>query len=262
MRHLPPPTKIAVLKTVAFIIAAFAALFVAAVAQDPDYHNFADKRAWMGIPNFGDVAGNIFFAFAGLAGLWAVHRRRDSFTMKGEKLMWMVFFIGTFFVCFGSGYYHWAPSNETLVWDRAPMTIAFMSLFALMIMERVDAKAGLRLFPLFLIAGAVSVWYWHYTESIGHGDLRPYAYVQFFPMVAILLMLWMFHPKYTETRCLFHTLGWYMIAKILEHFDDQVFENLNGLVSGHTLKHIAAAIGVFWVVRYILARQPAPVNQN
>lgn len=225
------------------------------IAQDPAYHDFADKRAWLGIPNFGDVMGNLAFMVFGLAGLCAIHRHRQECILPKEYWLWAVFFAGATLVGFGSGYYHLSPSNQTLVWDRLPMTIAFMSLFAIIIMERVHSRAGLYLFPVLLICGIASVWYWNHTEMLGQGDLRPYALVQFFPMIAIILMLWLFPARYSGTRYLVYTLGWYVLAKLLEHFDKEVFALTAQLVSGHTLKHLAAAIGIYMLVLYIRKRK-------
>lgn len=223
------------------------------VPQDPAYHDFADKRAFLGIPNFGDVMGNLAFAVVGLFGLVAAWKRW-FFEKTAEFWLWAIFFAGVFLVAFGSGYYHLWPDNHTLVWDRLPMTIAFMSLFSIVIMERVDEKWGIRLFPLFLAAGVFSVFYWDYTEGLGQGDLRPYALVQFFPIVAILMMIALFPAKYPgATKYIFFTLGWYVIAKLLEHFDQNIFGLLGGAVSGHTLKHLAAAVGVAYMICYVKA---------
>ena len=49
------------------------------------------------------------------------------------------------------------------------------------------------------------------------------------------------------TRDVLLVLGWYVLAKVLERADAQVFA-LGGVVSGHTLKHIAAAAGAGWVL--------------
>lgn len=239
---------------IAILLAAAAACFALVfsldpVAQDLAYHDFADKRGLGGIPNFGDVAGNLPFIGVGIAGIIAVWRRRKLWAHPAECWLWTVFFTGIFLVGFGSGYYHWAPENATLVWDRLPMTIGFMSLFSLMICERISLKAGLLLFPLFLAAGIGSIWYWNLTESVGQGDLRPYALVQFFPMVAILLILWLFPSS--GTRYFVLTLVWYVLAKLLEHFDREFFDMTGGIVSGHTLKHLAAAVSTGWMVEYV-----------
>ena len=239
----------------------FAAGFVAVagvfsfppVAQPLDYHDFADKRGLFGIPNFGDVMGNLAFTVVGILGMIATLKRWPA-RAGAEFWLWAVFFAGVFMVAFGSGYYHWSPDNHTLVWDRLPMTVAFMSLFSIVIMERVDAKWGVRLFPLFLGIGVFSVWYWNYTEGLGRGDLRLYGLVQFFPVLAILMMMALFPPKYPGTaKFMFHTLGWYLAAKLLEHFDKDIFAILGTAVSGHTLKHLAAAAGVAYMVSYVKA---------
>lgn len=225
------------------------------IPQDSAYHHFADMRKMWGIPNFGDVIGNLAFMVTGMWGIVVASRKRQEFHYPGEFSLWITFFLGSVLVAFGSGYYHLNPNNATLVWDRLPMTIAFMSLFSLMIMERINAKAGLYLFPLLLIIGIASVVYWDYTESLGQGDLRLYALVQFFPIVAILLMLWLFPVRYTGAKYLVYTLGWYGLAKILEHYDKEIFFVMHHSVSGHTLKHLAAAIGVECLVLYVAKRE-------
>ena len=183
------------------------------IAQDLAYHDFADKRPLAQVPNAGDVLSNIPFCIVGLWGLLMLWRQRGGDT--AARLLWHVFFFGVFLVGFGSGYYHWAPDNQTLVWDRLPMTIAFMSLFSLVIAERIRPSLGYALFPLLLAAGAGSVWYWAYTESIGAGDLRPYALVQFLPMVLILLMrhrdVALFQPAAIYPENGFGRFRWLMI---------------------------------------------------
>ncbi len=247
--------SIVIIASLAAIVSAFS--FVP-VAQDLAYHNFADGRAFLGIANFGDVAGNLPFTFFGLMGLCYLYGNKDDnpyFSMKGEAFLWKVFFFGATLVGLGSGYYHLNPNNTTLVWDRLPMTIAFMSFFLLVIMERINAKSGLMLFPLLLMTGVCSVFYWDYTESLGMGDLRLYALVQFLPLVLIPLMLWLFPALYTGIRYLGFTLGWYILAKFLEHFDDTIFDLLGDAISGHTLKHLAAAMGVYTMILYIKKRK-------
>jgi hypothetical protein len=246
----------ALLVLAAFVCALGAAL-ATPVAQDLAYHDFADKRAFLGIPNFGDVMGNLAFAFVGLWGIAVSWKRRAHFLHEAELWLWLAFFAGVFFVAFGSGYYHLDPSNARLVWDRLPMTLGFMPLFAAVIAERVNYRAGIFLAPLFVLGGLWSVWYWDYTEGLGRGDLRPYAFVQFFPMIAMLLILALFRGRYTGTKYFYYTLGWYLLAKVLEHFDRGFFALTGGMVSGHTLKHLAAAAGAGAMALYISRRAPS-----
>ena len=255
-------TKVILIILISFSVAGLAFVFPP-IAQDPEYHNFADTRGLIGIPNFADVMSNLFFLVFGLMGMVAVFISRNEntvFTMKGEIIPWGVFFVGTFMVGFGSGYYHLEPNNSTLVWDRLPMTIAFMSFFSLAVMERFSEKAGLFLLPVLLVVGAGSVFYWDHTESLGNGDLRAYALVQFLPMLLLPLMFWLLPARYSGMKYLGYVLCWYLLAKILEYFDAAIFEIAGGVVSGHTLKHVAAAIAVYMMVVYVTKRRPKQNN--
>ena len=50
-------------------------------------------------------------------------------------------------------------------------------------------------------------------------------------------------------------LAFYGLAKLLETFDRQIFALDGGLVSGHTLKHLAAAMAGVWLVRMVWKRK-------
>ncbi len=147
----------------------------------------------------------------------------------------------------GSSYYHLAPDNDRLVWDRLPMTLGFMSVFAAVIQERVSLTLGRRLLIPLLGLGLASVLYWQMTERAGAGDLRLYGMVQFYPLVMIPLMLAMFPPRYTRGSDIIGALFLYGGAKLLELADAMVF-SAGRIVSGHTLKHMAAAAASYWIL--------------
>ena len=133
------------------------------------------------------------------------------------------------------------PTNATIVWDRIPMTISFMSFFSIIIGEFINQKKGaLVLLPLIII-GIGSVFYWQYTESIGVGDLRLYFIVQFFPMLLIPLIILLFKQKKQSTLFILLVLLAYIFAKIFEMFDHSVLKYTTQ-ISGHTIKHFFAAI--------------------
>lgn len=94
----------------------------------------------------------------------------------------------------------------------------------------------------------VSVLYWHFTEAAGHGDLRPYALVQFFPMVAAPVLMLAYPGKVPYVRLILAVLGWYTVAKVCEHFDKSIYAAL-GFWSGHTLKHLIGAVGLVYVMK-------------
>lgn len=232
--------------------------FLPAIPQPLSYHNFADQRFWLGIPNFGDVASNLAFAIFGIWGMCFLltltsQEVREKFIDPRERWMYFVAFLGMLLTAFGSGYYHLAPDNNRLVWDRLPMTIVFMSLVAAMIAERINVTLGFWLWPLLLVVGVASVVQWHLSETRGAGDLRFYGAVQAYAVLVFLLILF-FPTHYTHGRYLAGVVGFYVLAKILETFDRQVFA-VGHIVSGHTLKHIAAAFGGYCILRMLQVRR-------
>ncbi len=233
------------------------AVLVNPIPQDIRYHQFADFQAWLGIPYCGNVFSNLPFFIIGAWGLLFVIRERANrnvFHHSREWWNWAVAFFGIAMIGPGSAYYHLAPDNATLLWDRLPMAAGFMGLYAGVISERVDTQLGLKLLPLLLACGIGTVFYWYLTEQAGAGDLRPYAVVQFFPLITIPVMLHWFPSQYQHAHFLWKLVLWYAIAKVLEYYDLGVYTMTGNLVSGHTLKHLAAAVGCFYLVRYLTER--------
>jgi predicted membrane channel-forming protein YqfA (hemolysin III family) len=224
-------------------VAVMAMLFFDRIPQDPAYHQFADTRQIAGIANFWNVFSNVPFLLAGGYGLW----RWKYIIERQDHRAYIVLCIGVLLVSVGSAYYHYAPSTATLLWDRLPMTMAFMALFSLLLDERViPREQSLTLVPL-LIMGIGSAVYWYWTETRGVGDLRPYALVQFLPLVLIPLILWLFESRYLNGRLLVAALGFYVLAKGCEHFDRQLLDLL-GVISGHTLKHFLAGLASLCII--------------
>jgi Ceramidase len=226
------------------------------IRQDPSVHQYADQRSWLGIPFTLDVLSNIPFVAAGVAGLIRLRGCEQS----RPRWMWAVLFLGITLTGFGSAYYHWRPNNDTLVWDRLPMTIVFTTFFAAMVSERIDARTGQWLCGPMLAIGIASVLYWHSTEVHGASDLRLYGLVQFFPMIAIPVMMLLFPPQYTRNCDLSMILGWYALAIVFQLTDGPVYKWL-GFVSGHTLKHLCAGIAA-WKIVQMLTRQQRPMTTS
>jgi hypothetical protein len=244
------------------LVVGIAALLVPRTDLPPSYHHFADQRSWLGVPNFGDVASNIAFLLAGLWGLAFLSRKSslDRFVDARERWLYLVVFFGMLLTAFGSAYYHLAPDNARLVWDRLPMTIVFMPLVAALIAERVDLNLGLWLLPLLTAIGICSVIQWHWTVRQSTGDVRFYAAVQLYAVLALFVVL-LLPPAYTRGSDLLVVAGFYALAKICEAVDQQIF-SVGHLISGHTLKHLAAGAAGFWILRMLQKRQPIPNHRT
>ena len=250
MRH-------AILAAVAAAVA-IALLSRPPIAQDQAYHVMADRRPMLGIPNALNVLSNIPFGVAGVLGLLAVFSPRPGarpFNVPWERWPYAALFAGTALTTAGSAYYHLAPDNARLVWDRLPMTVGFMGLLTAVIAERSSLTLGRRLFVPLLAFGAPAS-----RTGIGPsfgapaicGRTRSRSSGR---CVVVLLLLVLYDPRYSGTRYLFAGVGAYVAAKVFELADQTIF-SLGHLVSGHSLKHVAAAVGVGCIVAMLRTRVP------
>ncbi|KAG0480528.1 hypothetical protein HPP92_011386 [Vanilla planifolia] len=190
---------------VAVVIFVVLMIVTPSIPQSQEYHNFADKR-------------KLFFAW------------KESY---GAGLV----FVGVAAVAFGSSYYHAMPNDARLVWDRLPMTIAFTSIIAIFIIERIDEKTGTTSIAPLILAGVLSILYWSFFD-----DLRPYAVVQFLPCIAIPLMAILMPPMYTHSSFWLWAAGFYLLAKVAEAVDKHIYSFTRHFISGHTLKHLCATM--------------------
>jgi len=196
--------------------------------QDESYHLFADGRSILGIPHFWNVISNLPFAVVGLLGLWRL-----------RGIAARVLFSGVFLTCLGSAYYHWAPSDARLVFDRLPMTLVFMAFLAHVMAKGARSRWEMRLVLLLVTAGIGSVVWWRLT-----GDLRPYAVVQFGPLLLLLPELRTTH----DAKLLGAALGFYVLAKLAEHYDGAIYSVVK--MGGHAWKHVFAGLASFWIFRW------------
>jgi hypothetical protein len=213
------------------------------IPQAKGYHFFADVRTCLGIQNFGNVASNLAFLLMGIIGWAWCYRHLEA----GARLSWMVFFIGVALVFVGSGYYHYKPDDDSLVWDRLPMTLAFMGLFAALMSEHLGAQFERPVLIPALILGVASVFWWRHTD-----DLRIYIWVQLAPLLAIPFLMTMFHGRYSHRVYLLYGLGFYALAKVAELYDHATFDLTANFISGHSLKHLLAAMAplfLYWMLR-------------
>ncbi len=238
------------------IACAIAAVAVPAMPQPLSYHQFADCRIFWAIPNFFNVLSNLPFLVAGGAGLGMILAGRGGFIEPRESQAYLVFFLGGLLTAFGSAYYHLAPDNARLVWDRLPMTLGFAGLVSAAVAERASLKGGLKLLWPLLALGALTVMYWYATERTGHGNVIPYGLYQGWSILAIVLLIALFPARrYTGGKYLVWAAVLYGVAKVFETFDLAVYRALAGTLSGHTIKHVFAAAAVFAIVRQLQVRK-------
>jgi hypothetical protein len=238
------------------LLALLTAIFWPAMPQPLSYHAFADCRAIWWVPNFFNVLSNLPFLIGGAMGLALIWRGGGSFVDRREQLPYLIFFLGAALTSAGSAYYHLAPDNPRLVWDRLPMTLGFAGLVSAALVERVDARLGMRaLWPL-LIIGAGTVIYWYATERMNAGNIIPYGAYQGWSILAIVLLISVFPARrYSHGGLLVWAAAWYGLAKVFETYDLGVYRAAGGLLSGHTIKHLLASAAVFAIVRQLRLRR-------
>jgi len=218
------------------------------VLQFPDYNQFADRLTLWGIPNARNVLSNAGFALVGLYGLWRLVPRRREPALRRGFWGYAVFLAGVTLTAFGSAYYHLAPQNARLVFDRLPIALACAGLLAAVRAEarpRADARRDAAVLGL---VGIGTVLWWRLSDvPPGAGDLGPYVLLQGLPLVLIPLWQWT-TPTPREDRLWFAAaLAWYVAAKAAELSDRQLFA-LTGVLSGHTLKHVLAALAAATII--------------
>ena len=251
--------RIALFLIASIVLIGGAFAFTSPFPQPLEYHDFADKRTFVGIPHACNVVSNLPFVLVGLWGiiqlLHNASRSPARFTHAYERIPFWAYFIGLALTGIGSAYYHADPNNQRLVWDRLPLTIAFMGLFTSVLAERIDIRLAKWLLGPLILAGMASVLYWDHTERIGAGDLRFYFVVQFYPLLALIALIVLFRPRYTLTSDLIGSLAAYGVAKLTEALDERIYAAAV-FVSGHTIKHLVAGLGAYLILRMIQKRCP------
>lgn len=252
--YLPPlPDRSSVLLWLALLATAALALH-GPIVQWTGYHHFADARAWGALPNAWNVLSNLPFA---LAALWAWPR------LLAAGAAWRVFCGAIALTTIGSSVYHWQPKHLTLLVDRLPIAWACAALLCAFLAERVHAGwQSPAVVGVALLGGTAAVGWWGLGNAVGTGDLRPYVLVQFMPMLlipaALLLRLRPLAAAAVPAWAWWTALALYACAKGMEAADAGMLETTLHTVSGHTLKHLLAALAAGLLLR---ARANARTDQ-
>lgn len=202
------------------------------IAQDASYHQFADQRTWFGVAHGQNTWSNVPFF---LAGLLALSRIRRCPTALKQSALTMAF--GLLGVAVGSTWYHLAPTDQTLVWDRLPMSIAFAAALALIASDRVDTRIRAWLWLLVVLAvGSIGLW-------VSTGDLRAYALIQFGSLLLMIQCLVFGTRGQLQVSWVWMAVACYVVAKGFEASDAWWWQFSGHQVGGHMLKHLAAGLG-------------------
>lgn len=245
-RHLP--------LCVTAVLAA-AALFHGPIAQPAGYHDFADQDVVFGIPHFADVISNLGFALVALWGWMRLAPARQHPDIHSGWAGYRLFLIGLLLTALGSSWYHLAPDNARLVWDRLPIALACGGLLA-GVRGDVHQRESSKLTSWLALAATVSVAWWYFTDLSGTGDLRPYLLLQGLPILLIPLWQWIYKAPAADRMAFGSALALYVLAKFAELNDHEIAAVL-GAASGHTLKHLLATGAAALIVgRLVFRVQP------
>lgn len=224
------------------------------LAQPQSYHDFADPRAFFGLPNFLNVVSNLALLLVAGSGLSLLGRTGGAvFVERAERWPYALFFLAVAATSLGSAWYHLAPDHARLFWDRLPMSVGFTALLAAVIAERASLRAGLLLLAPLVLSGAATVLYWHLSAALGAENLLPYFALQAYAMLAVLLLIGCCPPRYSHGGYLLLSVALYGAALATDRLDQALFA-FGQLVSGHTVKHLLAALAVYQVVRMLRTR--------
>ncbi|HEY5236730.1 MAG TPA: hypothetical protein VIJ14_11175 [Rhabdochlamydiaceae bacterium] len=222
-------------------LALFSVIFVLScspIYDGPDVNVYADQRSFLGIPNFFLVAPGVLFLFFGLMGLWKLGHQKKTFL----RAVWMIFFLAAIGISLGSSYYHLDPSEQRLFWDRLSISTAFMALLAGVVTERISLNTAKKVAPFLILAGMASIFYWG-----GSGDVRFYYLIQCFSIIALPLLCLCFPMK--GDKYIYGVVIFYILAKVVEVYDGQIFSLTHQMISGLTLKQLGGVVGVYFVYR-------------
>jgi hypothetical protein len=228
------------------------------IAQFADYHAFADQRIILGIPHGPDVLSNVGFAVVGAWGFWRLRHGQTSIDERhGYTTAHLLFLLALVLTAGGSAFYHLAPDNSRLVWDRLPIALGCAALLASVRGElRPHSRSAIYL--LLLIAAAiVSVMWWTWTDGQGRDDLRPYLFLQVLPLILIPLWQAIYRAPRRE-RVAFGVAAILYIAAKLAELNDHAIYGMLGWISGHSLKHLLATGAAAVIVAGDVGRHAGP----
>lgn len=230
------------------LIAAFILQDKGLLVTPNNYHHFVDTRSVLGIHNLMDVMSNLPFLFVGSLMLWSYNKNNKI----NHSLSLLIISLGTILVGFGSAYYHWNPTDGTLLWDRLPMAIVFSGImtYAIQKLALLPKEINVKQFEIsYLLLSLSSVLIWYVGTLFNHNWLALYVFIQFGGMI---LLCYLAGSSYSiQNKALLNTIlkviTIYALAKITEYYDGLIFHLDTNLISGHTIKHLLSGLALYVV---------------
>lgn len=244
--RLRQDSAVDVLALVALAAPWIAMALLPAVAQWASYHDFADQRSLAGVPHAANVLSNLPFLLVGALGLaWL-----RGAAARGVAAAYGLLFVGVLLTAFGSAWYHLDPRDATLVWDRVPIALAFAGLVAGTLADRAPRRR-LPYTVAFATVAAGTVVAW-----VVAANLMPYLVMQASFVAAALVATARLPSQYSHGRWLYGAAALYGLAVACEHLDRAIAAATHGAISGHTLKHLLAALALYVVAAMLRRRRP------
>jgi hypothetical protein len=233
------------------------ALFYGPISQPQEYHDFADDREILGVPNALDVMSNLAIIYPGVVGLAFIHESRNRTQVSEDEIsIQITLFSGMILTFAGSVWFHLDPTDSTMLWDRLGMSVVIGSCISLLIHDMWDRNLAAKIHLPIIIASIVSVLWWPVFD-----DLRVYFIVKHHPFILFPIFLLCGRRIYDKVSGYYWGLSMFLLATIFEFADQQIFE-ITGIISGHTLKHIAAGIGLWFLMVMIRDRELISVEEE
>ena len=230
------------------IILILLAIFLPSIEQNQNYHNFADQRTLFGVRNAFDTLSNLAFIIVGILGLVNFYNNRYIKISNSFSVLLNLFFIAIILTGLGSSYYHLSPNDFTLVFDRLAMSLVFAVVLAMLTNIRISERSGFHTLAELIILAPLTVLIWNYN-----GNLTPYAVLQFGGIILVVLTLILTKAS-KPSPCFTSLIILYGVAKLAEFYDEKIFILSQNLISGHTLKHLIAALAVIIFVSPLKVR--------
>jgi len=227
----------------------FVSAWVGRRSPGPAFHHYADARGFFGLPHALDVLSNLAFVAAAAAGAVWVWRARDPLLRGlGALLAIAVAIIGV-----GSALYHRAPDDATLVLDWIPIAVAMTWLLALLLADRVDRRLGIAAAVLLPLGAAATVLTWYAGGGTSGGDMRWYGLVQIEGLLLVPAILLAYPRGALRSGDLWAAVGCFLLMRLLHAHDGAILAATG--VSGHSLKHVVAAVATYLALRSLRGAQ-------